>query len=99
MGWIIVQRTAAKSNLSDCKVRSTKEKLKRHLLIDYLAMAGLAVLTALDDQIFIRYKAVTPSRINGLVTMAQYLFHISIGYLLLMINLLLALFVFLKVDR
>ncbi|MEG1191919.1 MAG: YitT family protein [Clostridia bacterium] len=72
---------------------------KQHTLFAYLAMIGLAILTALNYQIFILYNAFAPSGINGLATMAQYLFHISIGYLSLIINLPLAAFVFFKVDK
>ena len=72
---------------------------KRHIALDYLGMVVLAALMALNYQIFILYNAFAPAGLNGLATMAQYLFHFSIGYISLIINIPLAIFAFFKVDR
>jgi len=72
---------------------------KRPLLLDYAALAGLAVLMALNYQIFILHNAFAPAGINGLATMIQYVFDFSIGYMSLIINVPLAIFAFFKVDR
>ena len=75
------------------------EPAKRPAALDYLALAGLAALMALNYQIFILHNAFAPAGINGLATMVQYLFHFSIGYMSLIINIPLAAFAFFKVDR
>lgn len=72
---------------------------KRFPLAKYLALAGLAALTALNYQIFILHNAFAPAGINGLATMVQYLFHFSIGYMSLIINVPLVVFAFFHVDR
>ncbi len=68
-------------------------------LLAYLGICGAAVLMALNYQIFILYNAFAPSGLNGLATMAQYVFHFSVGYMSLIINIPLAVFVFFRVDR
>ena len=75
------------------------EPARRPAALDYLALAGLAALMALNYQVFILHNAFAPAGINGLATMVQYLFHFSIGYMSLIINLPLAVFAFFKVDR
>lgn len=72
---------------------------KRPLVVDYIAMAGLAILMALNYQVFILHNAFAPAGINGLATMAQYVFDFSIGYMSLIINVPLAIFAFFAVDR
>ena len=75
------------------------EPARRPAALDYLALAGLAALMALNYQVFILHNAFAPAGINGLATMVQYIFHFSIGYMSLIINIPLALFAFCKVDR
>lgn len=72
---------------------------KRPLFVDYIALAGLAVLMALNYQIFILHNAFAPAGINGIATMVQYVFDFSIGYMSLIINAPLAIFAFFAVDR
>ncbi len=72
---------------------------KHSILLDYLIMIGLAALGALNYQIFILHNAFAPAGLSGLATMAQYLFHISIGYVTLVINIPLAIFAYFKVDK
>lgn len=72
---------------------------KRRLAADYLIMAGLAALMAVNYQVFILHNAFAPAGINGLATMVQYLFHFSVGYMSLIVNLPLAVLAFFYVDR
>ena len=67
--------------------------------LDYLALASAAVLMALNYQIFILQNAFAPSGINGLATMVQYLFHFSVGYFSLIINIPLAIYCWFFVNR
>ena len=53
----------------------------------YLAVAGLACLMGVSYELFVFPNAFAPAGINGLATMLQYLLHVNIGYLSLLINL------------
>ena len=64
-----------------------------------LAVAGLAVLMGLNYEVFIFPNAFAPAGINGLATMVQYLFDLSVGYFSLMINIPLILLAWKKVGR
>jgi uncharacterized membrane-anchored protein YitT (DUF2179 family) len=75
------------------------KKSARSLALDYLVLTGLAALTALNYQIFILHNAFAPAGVNGLATMVQYLFHFSIGYMSLIINIPLAAFALFRVGR
>lgn len=68
-------------------------------LRSYLIVAGLAACMGLNYELFVFPNAFAPSGVNGLATMVQYLFHISIGYMSLLINLPLILMAWKKVDR
>ena len=72
---------------------------KTRTILPWLGIAGAAVLTAFNYQIFILYNAFAPSGINGIATMFQYLFRFSLGYLSLMINIPLTALVYFKVDK
>ncbi len=74
-------------------------KQSRLTLTDCALMIVLAMAMAVNYQIFILQNAFAPAGINGIATMVQYLFHFSIGYLSLIINLPLAIFAFFCVDR
>lgn len=67
--------------------------------MDYAVMALLASVMALNYQVFILHNAFAPAGINGLATMVQYLFHFSVGYMSLLINIPLAVMAFFLVDR
>ena len=67
--------------------------------LDYLALSFAAVLMALNYQIFILQNAFAPSGINGLATMIQYLFHFSVGYFSLIINIPLAVYCWFFVNK
>ena len=64
----------------------------------YLAVAGLALIMATSYALFVFPNAFAPAGINGLATIVQYLFHISVGYLSLLINLPLILIAWKKLD-
>ncbi len=76
-----------------------KESPTRHVLWDYAVLVAMAVLMALNYQIFILPNAFAPSGINGLATMIQYLFDFSVGYFSLLLNVPLAILCALFVDR
>ena len=54
---------------------------------------------ALNYQIFILQNAFAPSGLNGLATMIQYMFHFSVGYFSLIINIPLAVYCWLFVHK
>ena len=55
-------------------------------LRSYAITAGLACLMGVSYELFVFPNAFAPAGINGLATMLQYLLHINIGYLSLLIN-------------
>lgn len=67
--------------------------------LTYLMIIGLALLSAMNYQLFVFPNKFAPSGINGVCTMIQYVFNISVGYLSLMINIPLAYLVLRKVSR
>ena len=69
------------------------------LMLDCAVIAAMAVLMALNYQVFILSNAFAPSGLNGLATMIQYLFHFSVGYVSLIINVPLAVACALWVNR
>ena len=74
------------------------ENRVRKALLSYAQVVGLACLMGVNYEIFVFPNAFAPAGINGLATMMQYLLHISIGYLSLLINLPLILLAWKKVD-
>lgn len=54
---------------------------------DYLLIVVCALLMAVSYALFVFPNAFAPAGVNGIITMVQYLFQISIGYLSLAINL------------
>ena len=67
--------------------------------LQFIAIALLAAVGALNFQIFVFNNQFAPSGINGIATMVQYLFGISVGYLSLIINVPLCIAAFIIVDR
>lgn len=65
----------------------------------YLIVAGLAVVMGVSYEVFVFPNAFAPAGINGLATMVQYLIHVSIGYLSLLINIPLLALAWKRVDR
>lgn len=68
-------------------------------LLTYAVIVLLALISALTYQLFILPNRFAPAGLNGICTMIQYLSGISIGYLNLIVNIPLAIFVFCKVSR
>lgn len=64
----------------------------------YLTVAALACVMGVSYELFVFPNAFAPAGINGIATMVQYLFHISIGYLSLIINIPLILLAWTKLD-
>ena len=65
----------------------------------YPTIVLLASLMALSYQLFVFPNAFSPAGLNGIITMIQHLFHISIGYLSLAVNLPLIFIARKRIDR
>ena len=65
----------------------------------YIVIAGLALLSAVIYTLFIFPNQFAPSGINGICTMIQYLTGLNMGYMSFLLNLPLALAVYLKVSK
>lgn len=72
-------------------------KLKK--IWTYFAIAGVAILAAVNYELFIFPNNFAPSGINGICTMIQYLSGISVGYLSLLVNIPLAIWCYVEVSR
>ena len=68
-------------------------------LLTYLLIVGVALLCALNYQLFVFPNNFAPAGLNGICTMIQHLFGISIGYLSLAINIPLAIAVYFTVSK
>lgn len=68
-------------------------------ILTYLMIAAMAFLCAVSYQLFVFPNHFAPAGLNGLCTMIQYVFGVSIGYLNLLINVPLALIVFFVVSK
>lgn len=80
-------------------VSSVRKIKKADTVKAYAVIILSACLMALNYYILILPNQFAPAGLNGLATMVQYLFHFSVGYISLMINVPLAVFCFWKVDR
>lgn len=67
--------------------------------LDYLIIALLAALMAINYQVFILSNQFAPAGLSGISTMVQYLFHFSVGYMSLIINIPLAIIAWFRVDK
>jgi len=65
----------------------------------YLYLTVAAAAMAVNYEILILSNKFAPAGINGIATMVQYLFHFSVGYMSLLINIPLAVACFFLVDR
>lgn len=72
--------------------------LRAKKVLTYSVIVGLALVSAVNYQLFIFPNRFAPSGLNGLCTMIQYVFGISVSSLNLLINLPLAYLVFRKVS-
>ena len=68
-------------------------------LLTYLALIAMALICAVSFELFIFPNHFAPAGLTGLCTMVQYIFDINVGYLSLIINIPLAIWVYLKVSR
>ena len=83
----------------DGKEGASLKTFRGNTLKSYCTVAALAILMGLSYAFFVFPNSFAPAGINGLATIVQYLFHISIGYLSLLINLPLILLAWKKLDR
>ena len=67
--------------------------------LTYVVIVAIAMICALNYQLFIFPNRFAPSGLNGICTMIQYVTGINIGYLSLIINIPLALVVYLLVSK
>ena len=65
----------------------------------YLVIGLVALAAALNYELFVFPNQFAPSGINGICTMVQYLFDISVGYLSLLINVPLAIWCYKEVSK
>ena len=72
------------------------KRLKK--VITYLCIVAIAMICALNYNLFIFPNKFAPAGINGICTMIQYLTGINVGYMSLLINIPLAIWVYLKVS-
>lgn len=68
-------------------------------ILTYLVIAGVAVVCALNYNLFVFPNQFAPSGLNGICTMLQYIFGINVGYLSLIINIPLAIAVYILVSK
>lgn len=68
-------------------------------VLTYCVIVAVAVVCALNYELFVFPNRFAPAGLNGICTMIQYLTHISVGYLSLIINFPLALWVYFKVSK
>ena len=65
----------------------------------YLVIMGVAVVCAVNYEIFVFPNKFAPSGLNGICTMIQYISGVSIGYLSLLINIPLAFMVYKCISK
>ena len=68
-------------------------------VLTYLVIVGIAVICALSYEVFIFPNKFAPAGLNGICTMIQYVLGISVGYLSLLINLPLAIWIYFSVSK
>ena len=67
--------------------------------LTYLVIALMAAVSAFNYQMFVFPNSFAPAGLNGICTMIQHLSGVSVGYMSLIINVPLAVWVYLKVSR
>ena len=72
---------------------------KAKKVLTYLVIMLLAVICALNYELFIFPNRFAPAGLNGICTIIQYIFGINIGYMSLIINIPLALIVYRLVSK
>lgn len=73
--------------------------VKAKKILTYFVIMFIAVICALNYELFVFPNRFAPAGLNGICTMIQYIFGINIGYLSLLINVPLALLVFFLVSK
>ena len=73
--------------------------MKMKKVITYLVIVLIALICALNYELFIFPNRFAPAGLNGICTMIQHVFGISVGYMSLIINIPLALLVYIKVSK
>ncbi len=68
-------------------------------LFEYAIIVAMAVLLALDYQLFVVRNRFAPAGLNGIATMVQHLFNFSIGYMSLIVNVPLCIAAFFLIDK
>ncbi len=68
-------------------------------VLTYLCIAAIAVICALNYNLFVFPNKFAPSGINGLCTMIQEVFGIRVGYMSLLINIPLAIWVYFSISK
>ena len=68
-------------------------------VLTYLVIVCIALICAMNYQLFVFPNRFAPAGLNGLCTMIQYMSGISVGYLSLLINIPLAIWVYFKVSK
>ncbi len=68
-------------------------------VLTYLCIAAIAVICALNYNLFVFPNKFAPSGINGLCTMIQEVFGIRVGYMSLLINIPLAIWVYFAISK
>ena len=68
-------------------------------VLTYFVIVGIAMVCALNYQLFVFPNKFAPAGLNGICTMIQYITGISVGYLSLIINIPLALLVYFLVSK
>lgn len=68
-------------------------------VLTYLVIIGIALVAALNYEIFVFPNRFAPAGLNGICTMIQHVFGISVGYLSLVINIPLAIWVYFAVSK
>ncbi len=72
---------------------------KLRKILTYLVIVFIALIAAVNYEIFVFPNQFAPSGLNGLCTMIQHVAGISVGYLSLIINIPLAIWVYLEISK
>ena len=70
----------------------------KHPAAQYAVICAAAVLMAVNYYIFILPNQFAPSGLGGINTMIQYVFHFSVGYMTLIMNIPLAVICWYRID-
>ena len=68
-------------------------------VLTYFVIICIALIAAVNYEIFVFPNKFAPAGLNGICTMIQYLTGINVGYMSLLINIPLAIWVYLKVSK